>query len=1262
MLRDNPSRRASASLLNFLQDGFRAAQCLLCAWSLVLTAALACLCGIEPSMPDGGVGKALLAQAATVALLCFAAVLIFRSPSVLNYALALSLCHAEVTALATVAFVGGLRSSGMLCVLACMPFAHRHSSWWFVAHCVASVTVVCLSELVFTFGSPFPVAVDLVLFGGVTVIVSVSQGIATRTNTPTQRVQGCADIESGSNHRKPSRISTFLRGKETPGDTMKGGFPSLVSLGSTEEADSSGHKVCNSPLISPMTSPSDATTLRMATAPQVASVLSPSVRDSPPAPSTIPMDVSQTSVGDGSVPRHPSSFSFCLLEATSYRTAPCDESARESRPYNANVNMTKSGSPEAARCHPKMRPPIQSQSPRQKIEQRREFEGAQFGSRRQSLSSRHRSLPGPDDMGETISVSIPIRVSRGGNDNSSTTNNNDCNNSTTSNTSLNNNNNSNSNTNSNTNNNNNNSGTVNNNNLSTPATPFQLALCTSMCASDAASMCSMSMASSPRGAFGRIWGTRSKKKMPPALPPTTPGMHASQRRGSLEDSGWSPSTRRNSTASLATNPNRSEAGDAGSSTKLEGTLRTRPGQDEEDMANSKLGASANNGGYPRGLQQANAQNPLISSMNVRRGSVGKDADLPQVVVHAVKEVPADGGKPPVDAANPQQQDAPAENPPGRVPHCDKCQQPLSPFCPETGARHKAVVFIERLTSPTDSEAHCSNGSGSFPTRQGRASRVRSDSIGINNPSAVRIIKKTIHWTRCQMLGQGAHGKVYKGLLQETGEFVAVKQVEFSTKDPNVQFRIKALQREIEIMKHLNHEHIVRYFFTESVNNSVNIFMEFVPGGSLQNLLGSSGPLQESTVVQYTYQILVGVAYLHMMNVIHRDIKGANVLLTVEGLIKLADFGASSIINSGIEDVQGTPYWMAPEVIQATEQSWEADIWSLGCTVMEMLTAMHPWEHLGMTPMDTVAWVVDADHPIVTPPGVTKASEHFLRDCLKRNQTLRPSAQALIEHHYFLEDAEEMSREIAMVMSPAVDMSMSALGPPAPSVAASVCFYENDAANSSDDEAPVFVDKRSCRPPPLPITTSPSPPATDVSDPLSGETQRVTAGPTPGATKADASSIPPAISPATNTSVSLHTEESEPRRMSASVYPNVRDTSPPGAWMKDIDEDARKLSTTHLFEPPSSLPQKTTQGLDEEARRPSRDVQQEESASGSQTMQNSGRSEASPGQNAPELISPRGLFGKQARSSLASSRRSTITLTLSPHSVLRPRSPHPREHS
>eukprot|EP00659_Diplonema_papillatum_P007710 gene7710-11841_t len=927
MLRDNPSRRASASLLNFLQDGFRAAQCLLCAWSLVLTAALACLCGIEPSMPDGGVGKALLAQAATVALLCFAAVLIFRSPSVLNYALALSLCHAEVTALATVAFVGGLRSSGMLCVLACMPFAHRHSSWWFVAHCVASVTVVCLSELVFTFGSPFPVAVDLVLFGGVTVIVSVSQGIATRTNTPTQRVQGCADIESGSNHRKPSRISTFLRGKETPGDTMKGGFPSLVSLGSTEEADSSGHKVCNSPLISPMTSPSDATTLRMATAPQVASVLSPSVRDSPPAPSTIPMDVSQTSVGDGSVPRHPSSFSFCLLEATSYRTAPCDESARESRPYNANVNMTKSGSPEAARCHPKMRPPIQSQSPRQKIEQRREFEGAQFGSRRQSLSSRHRSLPGPDDMGETISVSIPIR-------------------------------------------------------------------------------------------------------MPPALPPTTPGMHASQRRGSLEDSGWSPSTRRNSTASLATNPNRSEAGDAGSSTKLEGTLRTRPGQDEEDMANSKLGASANNGGYPRGLQQANAQNPLISSMNVRRGSVGKDADLPQVVVHAVKEVPADGGKPPVDAANPQQQDAPAENPPGRVPHCDKCQQPLSPFCPETGARHKAVVFIERLTSPTDSEAHCSNGSGSFPTRQGRASRVRSDSIGINNPSAVRIIKKTIHWTRCQMLGQGAHGKVYKGLLQETGD-----------------------------------------------------------------------------------------------------------------------------------------------------------------------------------------------------------------------------AQALIEHHYFLEDAEEMSREIAMVMSPAVDMSMSALGPPAPSVAASVCFYENDAANSSDDEAPVFVDKRSCRPPPLPITTSPSPPATDVSDPLSGETQRVTAGPTPGATKADASSIPPAISPATNTSVSLHTEESEPRRMSASVYPNVRDTSPPGAWMKDIDEDARKLSTTHLFEPPSSLPQKTTQGLDEEARRPSRDVQQEESASGSQTMQNSGRSEASPGQNAPELISPRGLFGKQARSSLASSRRSTITLTLSPHSTL-----------
>ena len=244
--------------------------------------------------------------------------------------------------------------------------------------------------------------------------------------------------------------------------------------------------------------------------------------------------------------------------------------------------------------------------------------------------------------------------------------------------------------------------------------------------------------------------------------------------------------------------------------------------------------------------------------------------------------------------------------------------------------------------------------------------------------------------------------------------MAVKNVEFSQKDKNLTQKLEQLRKEIKIMEPLDHTHIVKYFFTERVANSVNIFMEYVPGGSLLNLMKTFGGLSEETVVQYTFQILLGIAHLHQQGVVHRDIKCANVLLTVDGLVKLADFGASAMMDvDRVVDVQGTPCWMAPEVLRAQAHGWEADIWSLGCSVMEMLTGTQPWSHLNLTSqMHVLEWIC-SDKKVVLPSVFTFASQMFLNDCLQRDPTKRPAATLLIEHHYFLEDAEELAKEVAV---------------------------------------------------------------------------------------------------------------------------------------------------------------------------------------------------------------------------------------------------------
>ncbi|KFZ50170.1 Mitogen-activated protein kinase kinase kinase 2, partial [Podiceps cristatus] len=197
------------------------------------------------------------------------------------------------------------------------------------------------------------------------------------------------------------------------------------------------------------------------------------------------------------------------------------------------------------------------------------------------------------------------------------------------------------------------------------------------------------------------------------------------------------------------------------------------------------------------------------------------------------------------------------------------------------------------------------------------------------------------------------------------------------------------------LKNLLHERIVQYygFLRDPPERTLSIFMEYMPGGSIKDQLKSYGALTENVTRKYTRQILEGVHYLHSNMIVHRDIKGN---------VKLGDFGASKrlqticLSGTGMKSVTGTPYWMSPEVISGEGYGRKADIWSVGCTVVEMLTEKPPWaEFEAMAAIFKIA--TQPTNPQL-PPHV---SDHA-RDFLKRifiEAKLRPFADELLRHTF-----------------------------------------------------------------------------------------------------------------------------------------------------------------------------------------------------------------------------------------------------------------------
>ncbi|PPQ85602.1 hypothetical protein CVT24_012456 [Panaeolus cyanescens] len=278
-------------------------------------------------------------------------------------------------------------------------------------------------------------------------------------------------------------------------------------------------------------------------------------------------------------------------------------------------------------------------------------------------------------------------------------------------------------------------------------------------------------------------------------------------------------------------------------------------------------------------------------------------------------------------------------------------------------------------------------------------------------------RNSAKWVKGELIGRGTYGRTYIALNATRGELIAVKQIELpqtNGQDNSPQHQLaRSFNRESETLKDLEHTNIVKYLgFEMKPSVYIDIFMEYVPGGSVGSYTQRYGRFHDCVTKSFTAQILSALEYLHSKGIRNRDLRGDNILVDGFGTCKISDYGISYWTdtnsnlqgNSAFVGLPGSLFWTAPETFVSPGEipGFKPEIWSVGCVAIEMWTGSRPWAEEEMVAvMFKVRKLLNNGLAPSLPEDVhiSEEAEDFRQKCFKRNPQERPSAEVLRRHPY-----------------------------------------------------------------------------------------------------------------------------------------------------------------------------------------------------------------------------------------------------------------------
>jgi len=294
------------------------------------------------------------------------------------------------------------------------------------------------------------------------------------------------------------------------------------------------------------------------------------------------------------------------------------------------------------------------------------------------------------------------------------------------------------------------------------------------------------------------------------------------------------------------------------------------------------------------------------------------------------------------------------------------------------------------------------------------SQLMQRTMSFNEQGKVRSPRHGTHittgqfaWSKGKKIGKGTYGEVFVALDTNTGEQLAVKRINKGISGDGTQ--LAAFEQELRIMQQLKHPYIVQFICSncDPEKGVLDIFLEYVAGGSLSHLIKEHGKLTTKLAAKFTAQMVLGIKYLHDKQIIHRDIKGGNVLIATNGVAKLADFGCSKSLDlltsqereSTLQTMRGSVPWMAPEMIKGN-YSYPADIWSIGATLIEMVSGCNPWPEQKELP--SALFTIGSTS---LPPPVPQETRNntvlyeFILECCAVDPIERATPEQLVNHRF-----------------------------------------------------------------------------------------------------------------------------------------------------------------------------------------------------------------------------------------------------------------------